>query len=405
MSMQGSGTRESGAAVTAVPPVPPAELVDAVLSLAVTGVGVDGQRRAITAALDAGAEPDCATVVDRLLDIADRPPKDSVERARAALAARRAVVLLPGYAGYPPRLADAWPELGAPLWLFRCGGPSVPSLPTAPGRDPLWDLPAVAIVGTRRPTADGMRTAEALAAAVGGAGALVVSGLARGIDQAAHRAALEAGGSTVAVLGTGFGVDYPRGTDSLREKVGGSAGLLSELLPGLPPRPQHFLARNRIIAGLADLTVVVEGRPRSGALHTARMAAGQGRDVWAVPGSINAPVSQAPLALIRDGANVVTAVEDVVEAIGLSTVNGQTSALPGLAPSVEPRGYAVPTTHPVDAAILRLVGTVPASIDELVTRSGYPVAEVMQAVGRMRRNGHLDHTPGGIVRGKRPVGA
>ena len=130
--------------------------------------------------------------------------------------------------------------------------------------------PAVAIVGTRGPTLDGVRTAHDLAAALAGAGVDVVSGLARGIDQAAHRGALDAGGRTYAVLGTGLGVDYPAGSATLRDRIVRSGALFTELPPATGPRPWQFLARNRIISGPADATVVVEGRARRGGLPTPR---------------------------------------------------------------------------------------------------------------------------------------
>lgn len=371
--------------------VPAPALVADVVALAVAGAGVDGQRRAIVAELERGREVTCEAVVARMLrDVPARlEDGERDQRLHEALARGRLQLLLPGYAGYPARLAQAWPELGAPLWLFRRAGDDA---------DPAWGArPTVAIVGTRRATADGLRTAESLAAAAGRAGAVVVSGLARGIDQASHRGALSVGGRTAAVLGTGVGVDYPRGSSELRGAVARSGGLLTELAPGTPPRPRHFLARNRIIAGLADVTVVVEGRARSGALHTARMAAAQGRDVLAAPGSLNAPGSEAPLALVRDGAQVLTRVEDLLEALGVglgrSAEAGAGGRDAGASEGSSPNGRL----SDEDVAVLDLLGAVAVSVDELVNRTGQPAARVLATLGRLRRLGFADAEPAGVV--------
>lgn len=296
-----------------------------------------------------------------------------LERRLTALGAR---FLLVGDEEYPAPLRTAWPELGAPLWLFAAGGPVR-----------LNAAPAVAIVGTRRPTLDGLRTARTLATALARAGAVVVSGLARGIDQAAHHAALDAGGDTIAVLGTGLGVDYPGRSSALRSAIVDRGALLTELTPGTGPRPWQFLARNRIISGLAAATVVVEGGPTSGALQTARMAAGQGRDVWAVPGSINALTSQAPLALLRDGALALTSADDLLDSLDLPRSGG-----PG-------RAGGSDTGLSDDAQlILDLLGAVPATTDALVAESRLPAHAAMVAIGELVEAGCGVTTPRGVVR-------
>jgi DNA processing protein len=237
-----------------------------------------------------------------------------------------------------------------------------------------------------------VRTAHALGAALAAAGVVVVSGMARGIDQAAHKGALYGGGATVAVLGTGLGVDYPARSAGLRREIGSCGALITELPPGLGPRPWHFLARNRIISGLATATVVVEGRERSGALQTARLAGGQGRDVWAVPGSINAPASVAPLALLRDGATPLTAIDDFVTAVTgdpVTTAGAPAAAVP---PDVRAR------LSPAAAAVSDLIGAVPATTDALVAAGTLPAHAVLAAVAELvdRRVGVM--TPHGIVR-------
>ena len=305
------------------------------------------------------------------------------ERAARALLAQSARVHVAGEPGYPPRLAGAWPELGAPLWLF---------VRAPDGRLP--DGPPVAIVGTRRPTLDGLRTARSLAALCARHGVVVVSGMARGIDQAAHLGALDAGGRTVAVLGTGLGYDYPAGDGRLRAAVAAAGGLATELLPGAGPRKEHFLWRNRIVSGLGDATVVVEGRDRSGALHTARLAASQGRDVLAVPGPLHAPTSRAPLDLIRDGATTITRPQDVLVALGVRFSDG---AAPDRACGTarEP----APSSLSADAgALLGLLGAVPSTPGQLAAAVGRPLPAVLAAVGELSRAGLADPTPRGIVR-------
>jgi DNA processing protein len=302
------------------------------------------------------------------------------EAVAGRLSEAGAVVHIAGAGGYPRRLLDAWPELGAPLWLFA----------VAPGAT-LPRGPAVAVVGTRHPTLDGTRTARELAMLLARHGVTVVSGMARGIDQAAHLGALDAGGATVGVLGTGFGVDYPRRDGPIRDAVAAAGGLVSELVPGTPPQKPAFLWRNRIISGLADVTVVVEGRSGSGALHTARMAGAQGRDVLAVPGPVRAPTSRAPLDLIRDGAQPLTRLEDVLDVIGIGVAAG------------DDRPAAAPTIRLGEPAqqVLPLLGAVPASPAALAAATQQPVPAVMAAVAELTRAGLAAPTPRGVVRDQR----
>jgi DNA processing protein len=276
-------------------------------------------------------------------------------------------------------LANAWPELGAPPWVFirRSGACALP------------DAASVAVVGTRQPTLDGRRTATRLARLLARHGVVVVSGMARGIDQAAHYGALEGGGLTVGVLGTGFGVDYPHGDGALHERVAASGGLVSELLPGVGPRPRHFPRRNRIVSGLADATVVVEGRERSGALQTARLAAAQGRDVLAVPGSLNQPTARGPLDLIRDGAQPVTRLEDVLEALGIDPHPTHTGA-PACGPSQASLG-------PAAAAVLGRLGSVPAACGELAAVLHRPISEILAAAAELTGRGLAVSTARGLV--------
>ena len=350
----------------------PADLVVEVVTLAVSGVAVTQQRTVLDE--DPGDAGHVAAALRRRLGGAAASPADTEHAARALLAAGARVEVV-GHAGYPRRLADAWPELGAPLWLFGRGG----RLP---------DAPTVAIVGTRRPTLDGIETARHLARLTARAGGVVVSGMARGIDQAAHAGALEGDGPTAAVLGAGFGVDYPRRDGRVRDAIAASAGLYTELLPGSPPRKHQFLERNRIVSGMADVTVVVEGRARSGALHTARLAAAQGRDVLAVPGSLHAPTSRAPLDLIRDGATPVTRPEDLLVALGLNEA--------AIAGSVVRQPH-LPMLSPTATVIRPLLGPVPATASALAKASGHPLPAVMAALVELAAAGVAHRSPRGFV--------
>jgi DNA processing protein len=354
-----------------------AERVARVLRLAVAGWTSPGRvERAALGLLERGRPHDADGVLAALERAAGALPAwPDVVPLATRLAELRAAVLVVGDSGYPRSLADAWPELGAPLALFiRAPAARLPA------------GPAAAIVGTRRPSLDGLETAAALARICARAGVTVVSGMARGIDQAAHRAAVDLGGATVAVLGTGLDVDYPRGDAALRDAVADAGALVTELRLGAPPRPAHFLARNRILAGLADVTVVVEGRARSGALQTARLAAQQGREVLAVPGSLRSPTARGPLDLIRDGVQPLTRLEDVLDAVGHPRLPLERDTPPPAA------GVSA-----VAGELLPLLGTVPALPGALAAATGQPVAAVLAAVAELATRGLAVATPRGVV--------
>ena len=214
---------------------------------------------------------------------------------------RAGVEILPiGSDGYPGLLASV-PD--APLVLYRKGG-------SAAGTD------TVALVGSRAATGAGREFARLLAADLALAGLTVVSGMARGIDTAAHEGALREGGSTIAVLGCGADILYPPESGKLRDRIQAQGALLSELPPGTPPLSRHFPMRNRLISGMSRGVVVVEAPGRSGALITARTALDQGREVMAVPGSPLFPHTEGSNRLLREGAIPVTGADDVLQALG-----------------------------------------------------------------------------------------
>ncbi len=251
-------------------------------------------------------------------------------------------------------------------------------------RGALDDAPAVAIVGSRRATPYGLAAAGGLAADLVRAGVTVVSGLARGIDGAAHQAALDAGGRTTAVLGCGADVRYPPEHGALSEAIVASGALVTEFAPGTPPRRGHFPRRNRIISGLARGVVVVEGMEDSGALVTVDYALDQGREVFAVPGSIFSRRSRAPHELLRQGAHVVERAEDVLSELGLSPTR---RAHPG--PTPDAGGDA--------AWLLTLLGEGPRSSDDLVAASGRPAAEVAALLSMLEIQGLIQTLPGQMV--------
>jgi DNA processing protein len=187
--------------------------------------------------------------------------------------------------------------------------------------------PAVAIVGARACSSYGAQVARKCARELTAAGLVVVSGLARGIDSEAHRGALEAGGPTVAVLGCGIDRDYPAANRELARRIAEAGLIMSEYAPGVEPAPWRFPARNRIIAGLASATAVVEARERSGALITADLALEEGREVFAVPGEITSALSGGTNALLRLGATPLTSAADVLESFGLVAPRAQVSPL------------------------------------------------------------------------------
>jgi DNA processing protein len=182
----------------------------------------------------------------------------------------------------------------------------------------ILERPAIAIVGARSCSAYGAEVARMLGRELAGAGLVIVSGMARGVDGHAHRGALDAGGLTVAVLGCGIDRDYPAAHSELAARIAKTGLIVSEYAPGVEPAPWHFPARNRIVAGLTQATVVVEARERSGALITADLALEEGREVFAVPGEITSALAAGSNRLLRAGAAPLTASSDVLEAFGLS---------------------------------------------------------------------------------------
>jgi DNA processing protein len=241
------------------------------------------------------------------------------------------------------------------------------------------DLPAAAIVGARSATAYGLRTSRRLASAVARAGGIVISGLARGIDGAAHRGALDVDGLTLAVLGAGPDHPYPPEHAGLLEEIGSRGGLLTEHLPGVPPRPHHFPRRNRILVARAHLLILVEARIRSGSLTSVRWAADLGRPVLVVPGPIDSALSEGPLQLLFEGAEPLCSVAQLVDRLGLRAEPASSRGPAGPAP---PGGAAA-------GRLLALLGAGPLDADEIVRHLGEAPGRILALLLNLELSGHV----------------
>lgn len=239
---------------------------------------------------------------------------------------------------------------------------------------PLEPRPMLAIVGARKPTAYGLEVAEWFAAELARAGLLVVSGMARGIDAAAHLGALDAGASSVAVLGCGLDICYPRSNHHIYRRLLESGTIVSEYPSGTAPLPHHFPTRNRIIAGMSLGALIVEGRPEGGAMITARLSMEFAREVFAVPGPVHSPVSVGPHLLIRDGARITTSPLDILEELGLS---GQLSFESDDSPP------AAPELSPEESMVLASVQAQPVLLDIIASAAGIPASTASAILARL----------------------
>ena len=239
---------------------------------------------------------------------------------------------------------------------------------------PLEPRPMLAIVGARKPTAYGLEVAEWFAAELARAGLVIVSGMARGIDAAAHLGAMDAGASSVAVLGCGLNICYPRSNHHIYRRLLESGTVVSEYPSGTAPLPHHFPTRNRIIAGMSLGALIVEGRPEGGAMITARLSMEFSREVFAVPGPVHSPVSLGPHLLIRDGARITTSPLDILEELGLS---GQLSFESGDSPA------AAPELSPEESMVLAAMHAQPVLLDIIASAAGIPASTASAILARL----------------------
>ena len=355
-------------------------------------------------------------------------PEAVAQASQAALAEvagpRQAAAVKAG----PPQIdaqvaaVQRWLAAGSDRHLLALGDAAYPQ-PLLESPDPplllyvQGDLAALgaaslAIVGSRKPTAQGLDHARRFAQAFAEAGLVVVSGLALGIDGAAHEGALEGGGRTIAVLGTGIDRLYPRRHAELAARVAAQGALVSEFVPGTPPLAENFPQRNRIIAGLSLGTLVVEAALRSGSLITARLANEAGREVFALPGSIHAEQSRGCHALIRDGAHLVESAAEILDELRrpsalLQPPRPRLRAERGAAAGA---GDKVDEVDKVDKAaeigaaddtradpLLRAIGHDPISLDSLQARTSWPTPQLLAHLLELELRGQLVRLPGGLL--------
>jgi DNA processing protein len=285
---------------------------------------------------------------------------------------------------YPPNLRHIYDP---PVALF-VRGTLLPS-----------DERALAIVGTRRVTPYGRLVSETLGRDLAQNGVTVISGLAVGADAAAHRGALSAGGRTIGVLACGLDVPYPRETMELREQMVERGAVISEAPLGMPARKERFHARNRLISGLALGVIVTEAPERSGALITANLAANQGRQVFAVPGSINSEFSKGTHALLRDGAGVATSVDDILSELALPeriAETAQTAQNASAAPVYSAPPPALPDLNPDEAGILDALTLQQRHIDEIIEGCHIPASRANAGLLMLELKGLVRRLPGSM---------
>ena len=335
--------------------------------LDVFGSAAAAANASVSALTAAGVTPEAAAAIAK-------PDAARLQTALQWLAADDCHLVTTDDTNYPPLLNEV---SGAPAVLFVRGDPAA------------LQLPQLAIVGSRNATPGGCELAAAFAAHLCAAGLTVTSGLAEGIDAAAHRAALDAGGTTVAVCGTGLDQVYPAKNLQLANHIAAHGALVSEFAPGTPPARENFPRRNRIISGLCIGTLVVEAGARSGALITARHAVEQGREVFAIPGSVHSPQSKGCHQLIRNGAKLVETATHILEelaSLAAVVLRGETTAAAShnAAGETDDRGetsretniYREQLDDPARQLLLTAMGWDPVGVDTLVERSGLTAAEV-----------------------------
>lgn len=252
------------------------------------------------------------------------------------------------------------------------------------GRIDLLTATSLAVVGSRNATVQGIQNSEHFSEAASRAGLTVVSGLALGIDAAAHQGGLRGSGSTIAVIGTGLDIVYPARNRALAHRLAEEACIVSEYPLGTPPIASNFPRRNRIISGLARAVLVVEAAAQSGSLITARMAAEQGRDVFAIPGSIHSPLSKGCHLLIKQGAKLVESAQDILEELGK------------LPPAMQTQLALTPKVDEDD--VLKAMGFDPVNADMLSVRSGLDAAALNARLFTLELEGAVECLPGGIYR-------
>ena len=323
---------------------------------------------------------------EALLAPPDAAMRGLVDRTLAWLAASGNHLLTLADAAYPQALLNI---------------PDPPLLLYASGRPALLQRPAVAVVGSRNASKQGLLHAERFSEALSCAGLPVVSGMALGIDSAAHEGGLRGAGATVAVIGTGIDLVYPLRNRALAARIAQEGCIVSEYPIGMPPLACNFPRRNRIISGLSRAVLVVEAALRSGSLITARVAADQGRDVFAIPGSIHSPLAKGCHALIKQGAKLVETVEDMLEELrgcGGGDQKRKRGAAIDLIDAVDVADAFPAPAGSGSASLLDQMGYDPVTLDRLALRSGRGAASLQQDLLMLELEGSVELMPGGAYR-------
>lgn len=270
---------------------------------------------------------------------------------------------------------------------------SPPPMLFVQGNIDLLVLPQIAIVGSRHATGSGLNTAFEFAKMLADSGFVITSGLALGIDGSAHKGALETG-KTIAVLGTGSDIIYPKRHGDVHQKIISEGGaIVTEFLPGTPPLPAHFPRRNRIISGLSLGTMVVEAAIKSGSLITAKYAMEQGREVFAIPGSIHNALSKGTHSLLKQGATLVESAADIVEQLKGMLGHAALEALPSSVPSM-PTNMPIKTDKHENELLLNAIGFDPVDMDTLVERTGLSVVELNRQLMELQLEGIISNQNG-----------
>jgi len=320
-----------------------------------------------------------AGVSNAAITALDSPDQSRVHDALAWAEHAGADLLTPELDAYPARLREL---------------PAAPPLLFVRGDKALLSEPQIAVVGSRNPTAGGAETARDFAGYLAGLGLVITSGLALGVDAAAHRGAMHTG-RTVAVLGTGPDRVYPAAHRDLARRIAADGALVSEFLPGTGPHASHFPQRNRIISGLSLGTLVVEAAVGSGSLITARLASEQGREVFAIPGSIHNPLARGCHALIRQGAKLADSADQILEELGAQLAAYLDASTDKHEPTPATQPHAERGLDDDHRRLLSCMGYDPIAPDDLIARTGLPAFEIASMLLLLELQGHVVSHPGG----------
>lgn len=363
-----------------------AELRDWIRLMQTDGVGVEMARRLLTTF---GLPGDIFSAgFDALRAVAPERIARALLQTPTAMMQNRIELTL-DWAAQPGRRILTLADADYPQALLNIADP--PILLYIQGRDRLLSATSLAVVGSRNATVQGIQNAERFSEAASRAGLTVVSGLALGIDAAAHHGGLRGGGSSVAVIGTGIDIVYPMRNRALAQRLAEEGCIVSEYPLGMPPVAANFPRRNRIISGLARAVLVVEAAAQSGSLITARTAAEQGRDVFAIPGSIHSPLSKGCHQLIKQGAKLIESAQDILEELGKLPLLARHPQAPANTSAI------APANHDADA-LLRAMGFDPVDADVLSLRSGLSAAMLSEQLLALELDGAVECLPGGRYR-------